>query len=446
MAKEVNFDGLVGPTHHYGGLSFGNVASLNNRHSIAYPKKAALQGLAKMNFMLNLGLPQAVLPPHERPALDVLRQHGYTGSPEQILNRVWKRDKALLCDCSSASAMWTANAATVTPSVDASDGRVHLTVANLKTLRHRSLEAATTYRILKTVFHDEKTFMVHAPLAGEADLGMSDEGAANHTRLCASHGGRGLHLFVFGNQKRKEAIYPARQSREASDTIAKQHQIGSEQFLLVEQNPRAIDAGVFHNDVIAVGNESMLLYHEDAFAGGQAVFKQMEKRYADLTGSVLNGVCVQRDALSLADAVQTYLFNSQLVTLPGTGKMVLIAPVECRENEEALRVIERLVSDSNNPIAGVHFLDLRQSMRNGGGPACLRLRVVLNEREMKAMNARVLLTEERYHHLVRLVERHYRDTLSLDDLRDAALYEESCCFLDELTEVLDLGSVYYFQR
>ena len=28
MAYEVNFDGLVGPTHNYAGLSYGNVASL----------------------------------------------------------------------------------------------------------------------------------------------------------------------------------------------------------------------------------------------------------------------------------------------------------------------------------------------------------------------------------------------------------------------------------
>ena len=50
-AREFNFDGLVGPSHNYAGLSFGNVASFSNVKSASNPKQAALQGLAKMRAL-----------------------------------------------------------------------------------------------------------------------------------------------------------------------------------------------------------------------------------------------------------------------------------------------------------------------------------------------------------------------------------------------------------
>src|SRR3954449_10665729 len=93
---EVNFDGIVGPTHNYAGLSFGNVASMSHRRAVSSPKQAALQGLAKMKFLHGLGVMQAVLPPHERPHLPTLRRLGFTGDDADILAKVVREDPTLL--------------------------------------------------------------------------------------------------------------------------------------------------------------------------------------------------------------------------------------------------------------------------------------------------------------------------------------------------------------
>ena len=87
-AREVNFDGLVGLTHHYAGLSFGNEASTKHRFQVSNPRLAAKQGLLKMKALADAGFPQAVIPPHERPYIPVLRQLGFTGRDEQILENV----------------------------------------------------------------------------------------------------------------------------------------------------------------------------------------------------------------------------------------------------------------------------------------------------------------------------------------------------------------------
>src|SRR5687768_11173563 len=179
-AYEVNFDGLVGPTHNYAGLSYGNVASMSHKRSVSSPRQAALQGLAKMKFLADLGVKQAVLPPHPRPDIAALRRIGFTGSDADVLAKVQREDPVLLAAVSSSSSMWAANAATVSPSADTSDGRMHFTPANLVSLFHRSLEAPTTAAVLRAIFNDEKHFAHHPPLP--ATMHFSDEGAANHTR------------------------------------------------------------------------------------------------------------------------------------------------------------------------------------------------------------------------------------------------------------------------
>src|SRR5262245_53014556 len=148
-SSEVNFDGIVGPTHNYAGLSYGNIASLKSKLTVSNPRQAALEGLEKMKFLMDLGVQQAVLPPHERPHLPTLRALGYSGSDAEILSKVQKDDPVLLTACSSASAMWAANAATVSPSADSSDRRVHFTPANLVTQFHRSIEPSMTARVLR---------------------------------------------------------------------------------------------------------------------------------------------------------------------------------------------------------------------------------------------------------------------------------------------------------
>ena len=82
---EANIDGLVGPTHNYAGLSFGNVASGMHAGKAANPRAAVLQGLQKMRELADLGIPQFVLPPHPRPNARLLASLGLRGNVKQML-------------------------------------------------------------------------------------------------------------------------------------------------------------------------------------------------------------------------------------------------------------------------------------------------------------------------------------------------------------------------
>ena len=427
-AQEVNFDGLIGPTHHYGGLSLGNLASLHHRHKKSSPRRAALQGLAKMKHVADLGVPQAILPPQRRPDLAFLARHGLLGVASAYRDR-----PDLLSIAYSASSMWTANAATVSPSADCRDGRVHLTPANLCSMPHRKLEVEQTTSILRQIFHDEMHFIVHDPLPHQSDL--SDEGAANHTRFCKSHGQPGIEFFVYGRSVRN-AVQPtnfvARQTEEASRAIAKQHLLDLERCVFAQQSPDAIDAGVFHNDVIAVGNQNVHLVHEAAFLNQANLVDQLQSCFAPSLITIM----ISQKELSLTEAVRTYFFNSQLLTLC-EGHMLLLCPIECQESVRARQVIARILAE-DNPITECEFVDLRESMQNGGGPACLRLRVVLTEEELAALSKEVFLTDELYAELSAWVTRHYREELSIDDLADPTLEKEVAWALDELSSMLGL--------
>jgi succinylarginine dihydrolase len=447
---EVNFDGLVGPTHNYAGLSHGNVASMSHGGRVSNPRAAALQGLAKMKFLADLGLKQAVLPPHERPAVDVLRAFGFAGSDAAVLAAAARQAPKLLVACSSASNMWVANAATVTPSRDAADGRVHFTPANLLSKLHRSIEPPQTARTLRAIFRAAQRFAVHDPVPGSAAMG--DEGAANHTRFAPSHGARGMHLFVHGHTAfpgdRRAAAprkFASRQAREAFEAIARCHLLDDKSVLHVPQSPAAIDAGVFHNDVISVGNENFFLYHEHAFVRTAAVIAALRARFAaEHRGAELVALRVPARRVTLRDAVTSYLFNSQVVTL-APGRMALIAPSDCGENRRVRDFVREVIERGDTPLQEAHYFDLKQSMSNGGGPACLRLRVVLTEAELAAIAPGVLLDEALHARLVAWVKKHYRERLDQRDLADPALLEESRRSLDELTQLLGLGSIYPFQ-
>ncbi len=447
---EVNFDGLVGPTHNYAGLSLGNVASMTHGGAVSHPREAALQGLAKMKFLADLGLKQAVLPPHERPSLETLRALGFSGSDTAVLGAAAKHAPNLLTACSSASNMWVANAATVAPSADTADGRVHLTPANLVAKFHRSIEPPQTARTLRAIFRDAARFVVHEPVPGGQAMG--DEGAANHTRLAPTHGHYGLHFFVYGHSalgsplvKENVKKFPSRQAWEASEAVARRHELGEDNTFFAQQNPAAIDAGVFHNDVIAVGNENVFLYHERAFAGTAAVVADLRRHYEKLNpGDEFVGIRVPSRQVPLKDAVKSYLFNSQLVTV-APGEMALIAPSDCAETPRVRDFVRELVESGDTPVHQVHYFDLRQSMRNGGGPACLRLRVVLNDTELAALPPGVFLTDRSYRKLTAWVKSHYRERLTAADLADPKLLDETRHTLAELTRLLGLGTIYPFQ-
>lgn len=409
--REINFDGLVGPSHNYAGLSFGNIASASNAGAVASPRAAALQGIAKMRHMLALGLPQGLLLPHDRPDAAWLRQLGFAGDDAAVLAAAWRAEPGLVRNVMAASAMWTANAGTVSPASDTFDGRCHISVANLSTMLHRSLEAPQTARQLHLAFGDTRHFVVHDALP--APLG--DEGAANFMRLAPRHGARGIELFVYGVQR--DGGFPARQRREASAAVARRHGLDPADTLLVQQSAAAIAAGAFHNDVVAVANETVLFTHEQAFEDPAAVYGFIRSRLPEAV--ILE---VPAAEVSLEAAIRSYLFNSQLVTLPDGG-MALIVPGECREVPAVWAWLQAMLA-GNGPIRSVEVLDLRESMRNGGGPACLRLRVAVDDAAYAAIDSRFLLDPARCDLLADLVERHWPERIAPDDLGEPALWRQ----------------------
>lgn len=442
---EANFDGLVGPTHNYAGLSIGNVASLNNAKNTSSPKQAAKQGLQKMKSLSELGLIQGVLAPQERPDVYTLRRLGFTGTDSEVISKAAKQAPAVLKAVCSASSMWTANAATISPSADTADGKIHFTPANLTNKFHRSLEPLTTGRILKAMFSDDKHFAHHQHLPDNDHFG--DEGAANHTRLCSAYGEAGVELFVYGryafdSSKPAPKRFPARHTLEACEAVARLHGLSENGAVMMQQNPDVIDQGVFHNDVIAVGNQNVLFFHEQAFVDTQSKLDEIRRKFG--SAADLHFIEVKTSEVSVAEAVKTYLFNTQLVTLP-SGDMAIIAPTECRDSATVSAYLEQLTG-RGTPVRQVHYFDVKQSMQNGGGPACLRLRVAMSEAEHQAVNPAVLMNDSLFVRLNQWVDKHYRDQISEADLADPQLLIESRQALDELTQILKLGSVYQFQR
>ena len=410
---EINFDGIVGPSHNYAGLSLGNLAATANAGAVSYPRAAALQGLEKMRANRALGLEQGFLLPLPRPNQAFLAA---LGGPD---------DPALVGAAWSASSMWTANAATVSPAPDTADGRCHLTAANLATMPHRSLEWPDTARQLRAAFADPRHFVHHD--AVPACFG--DEGAANHMRMAASHEAPGIEIFVYG---RSGGAFPARQHDQASRAVARLHALIPDRALFAEQNPAAIAAGAFHNDVVAVANERVLFAHEQAFADPGTFYAQIRERLPEA-----EIVIVPASAVSLAEAVKSYLFNAQLVTLPGGAGMALIIPLEAWETPNVRRWLDAMLA-GNGAIRRVIPVDVRQSMANGGGPACLRLRVVADP---ATVDPRFLLSEPRAESIAGVVARHWPEQIDPGDLGNPALAGEVIAARAALLQQLDLADL-----
>lgn len=444
-AVEANFDGLVGPTHNYGGLAPGNLASAKNSGSIAAPRAGVLEGLAKAKSLADAGLVQGVLPPQERPYIPQLKALGFSGASDgAIWEAAYKAQPALALNMLSASSMWAANAATVSPSADTSDGRLHFTPANLLTALHRSIEGEQTRRALSAIFTDPSRFAVHDALPYQS--AFADEGAANHVRLCAEHGGQGVEIFVHGRDAFEawDGKFPARQTLQACEAVERRHGLKPERTVHIRQSRKAIEAGAFHNDVVCVGTGPVLFFHEHAFEDKAAALDAIRKASDGLFDPVF--VEVPDADVPLGDAITSYIFNSQLLIMPGVDRQVLLAPSETEETESTNVYCARMVA-GNGPIGAVKFAHVRQSMRNGGGPACLRLRVVLTEAELRSVNPKVMMDDALYASLTAWAQTHYREELAPGDLGDPALVTESREALDALTGILGLGSDFYpFQR
>lgn len=416
IAREYNFDGLVGASHHYGGLAHGNLAAQAHSGQTADPRAAALQGLAKMRRVMQSGCAQGWLPPPLRPDWNFLASIGFEGDASGVLDNALRAAPDMLQAAWSAASMWTANAATVAPSVDTEDGKLHLSVANLSSQLHRALEGVSTHHHLRGIFHGAG-MAVHAPLP--AVPGMGDEGAANHTRLCASHAEPGVHLFVYGRDGQR---FRARQSLRASEAIARRHRLAPERCVFIEQSRAAIDAGVFHNDVISVGHRHLLLSHEDAFESPTQVCEQVDAAIANLPQAFPWALLVaSRADFGIEDAVRSYVFNSQLLD-DSDGGIWLLGPDAIHASPGVVRWLDRLVDEGH--LSRWETMDLTQSMQNGGGPACLRLRVVMAEEEARSIRQQFLCDEALISKLELWVGRHYRDRLHPQDLADPQLATE----------------------
>ena len=411
MIHEINFDGIVGPSHNYAGLSLGNLASARNAGEVSRPRAAALQGLQKMRANIGLGLVQGIFLPQPRPAHDWLAGLGTTIEDAEL---------HVAANAMSASSMWAANAATVSPSPDTADGKCHLTVANLKTMPHRSHEWPATLAQLRMAFSNG-AFAVHGPVPPA----YGDEGAANHMRLTSSHGEPGVEVFVYGVSG---GPFPARQHVEASKAIARLHRLEPSRTVFAAQSEEAIAAGAFHNDVVAVANGPVLFAHEKAFADRDALVSELAGK---VDGFEL--VEVPDAEVPLADAIRSYLFNAQLVT-PPDGAMTLVAPTECRDTPSVAGWIERHLA-SNGAIRRVNFVDVRQSMANGGGPACLRLRVACDPTDV---DPRFLVDEAKIDRLSEVIAQHWPEEISSDEIQSAPLIADIERARGALLQLLDL--------
>ncbi len=411
---EINFDGIVGPSHNYAGLSLGNLAATAHSGEASYPRAAALQGIAKMRHNLALGLAQGFLVPLPRPNAAYLARLGADPST----------DRGLTAASWSASSMWTANAATVSPAPDAGDGRCHLTPANLVTMPHRAQEWPDTARQLALAFADTAHFVLHDPVPPS----FGDEGAANHMRLCEAHERSGVEVFVYGRTGGK---FPARQHEQASRAVARLHRLDGSRTIFIEQNPAAIAAGAFHNDVVAVANERVLFAHQQAFADQPLAYDSIRAAFP-----ALEVVEVPASAVSLAEAIRTYLFNAQLVTLPDCT-MALIVPSECTESIAVSAWLESMIA-GNGPIRRVLPVDVRQSMANGGGPACLRLRVVADP---ATVDPRFLFDERTADRIEAVVSETWPKQIDPTDLGSAGLAADVTSARNTLLEALDLAEL-----
>ena len=438
FSGEINFDGLIGPTHNYAGLSQGNLASQKHLNKTSNPKAAALQGLDKMRLIMDQGIPQGFFLPHERPHLKTLRALGFSGTDEDIINRATKQNPLLLKNVYSASSMWAANAATFSPSIDSYDQNIHITPANLNTMFHRSIEHEFTKTQLELMFGG--VAIVHDPI--ENISGYGDEGAANHLRVSEQHLKSGFQIFVYGSSAFEvHQGMITRQAEEISKAVSIMHQLDPDRVLFLKQNEQAINAGSFHNDIVSLANEEVFIFHQEAFADRVELERILHHLKDHVKG--FHPIEILSEDISLDDLVSSYLLNSQLITVKN-NEMMMLLPEEVQNHSNCMRWLEEIKSSS--PIKHIEFVDIRQSMMNGGGPACLRFKITVNNDEFNQINEKFLLTPKKLMDLRALVTKHYRDKLNPADLLDNNLVQESYRFLDELTQLLDLGNVYDFQK
>lgn len=426
---EANVDAIPGPTHLFSGLGVGNLASKEHSETPSHPRRAALESLAKAEFVASLGIPQFVWLPPQRPNTQFLTQCGFCGSIVEQVSASFEHAPEILHASLSSAFMWAANSGTFSPAVDCRDGRDHFTPANMISSLHRGSESLERAGDLAKLLAGDQQLVVHAPLPSLVP--MRDEGAANHMRLSDASGTRAVNVFVYGVDDRssdttKQPTFYPRQTRSSVEAIGRQHQLRPDATFYIEQHPDAISAGAFHNDVIATSHRNVLVYHERAFSNN-VVVDEVRSRFRKLAGDQLVSICVPESELPLEEAVKSYLFNSQILTPnPDQSRMVLVSPMQCESNVAARSVIEQLIRNPDCPIQQVHFVSLDQSMSGGGGPACVRLRLPLSQQSIEARQATSYrLTEDLADRLRRSIEQFYPERIRLQDFLDPLTLEKA---------------------
>ena len=427
---DVQVDRIVGPTHHFGGLGVGNVASHQHHGRVSNPRAAALQGLDKMRLVAGLGVPQIVLPPQNRPHIEFLQNLGFAGAIENTLAKAATEAPEMLSAAMSSSAMWTANAATVTASVDSTCESISMTVANLGSSLHRAIEPVESLQDLQSVF--EASAHVLPPIDGGA--AVRDEGAANHMRLGSDSERPGIHVFVYGDQDPLPSKFWARQTLAACLTIARRHNLRPDNTFFLKQHPDAIDAGAFHNDVVAASHHDLFLHHTCAYYDATETLAAIEKRYAELYGAALRRIEVSENELTTQEAISTYLFNSQIVSAAESNQPTLICPSQVAENDNASRIVQRWIDDAL--FQRVEFMELRQSMSGGGGPACLRLRVPMNENELSRLQTNAIWSPSLDQSLRQVIQEDYPGSLDSSDFFNKQIARKSHAAIARIKTIL----------
>ena len=424
---DVQIDRIVGPTHHFGGLGVGNLASAQHAGQRSSPKAAAIEVLQKMMQVAQTGTHQFVLPPQSRPDWVLLRQLGFS-DPSHAVHQAPEIASAVF----SCSAMWTANAGTFTPAVDSTGGVATLTIANLDASLHRSIEPEQTAMELRDLLPN--CVRVEPPLPGGA--AMRDEGAANHMRL-ALNGQPGLNIFVYGDGSPKPIERWPRQTKAAWEAVARRHQLIRDNTFYLKQHPDAIDAGAFHNDVVALSHGDVWIHHELAYqddAEDNAGLEQIEDRWRRLHGQRLRRIEVSDSVLSIDDAVKTYLFNSQIVQPHLDHAPTLFCPVQVSAHPVASELVQAWISDGI--FSEVQYVELNQSMAGGGGPACLRLRVTLPLDQVQTMPENARITKPTYERLLAIIDEGYPETVSLAELATPQMIQRTESVTLRLQEAL----------
>jgi succinylarginine dihydrolase len=428
--REFNIDGLIGPTHHFGGLGVGNVASETNRNKIAHPKAAALEGLSKMRKLHELGIPQFYLPPPVRPNCRWMEAMGFRTNDPSDWRHCASQFPSLFSSSLSSSFMWMANAATCSSSVDTIDGLGRIVIANLAASLHRGQENLERHAQLRRLFQHVSTIEVIEALPSLVPL--RDEGAANGMRFWNPTNHQGIYVFAFGERNSnttqtatpaKESVhphvYPSRQTSLASQLVARSLRIRDSRSLFVQQHPKAIDAGVFHNDVIATSHENFLFVHESAYVDQCNQLDRISETFRNQCGGKLGILVVTEEELSLSEAVSTYLFNSQIVTR-SDGSWCMLCPIECLNSPAAVQVLRR-VQHQESRLGAIEFVSLKESMANGGGPACLRLRAYASDADIERIPFGARIHDDSLAFLERVITSEYPDSVHLDDFLDLTL-------------------------